>query len=133
MVAAALLREDGRWLMHKRPPQKHHGGLWEFPGGKVEIGENPRLSLRRELGEELGIEIEIAAAEPLFFADDAPGDPVHTAERPIVLMLYKITDWHGEPSSLEGGEVGWFMPTDIAALAKPPLDHALAARLFGEI
>ena len=57
VVAAALQRGDSQWLMHKRPAGKHHGGLWEFPGGKVENGENPPLSLVRELNEELGLDL----------------------------------------------------------------------------
>ncbi|MEO1019891.1 MAG: NUDIX domain-containing protein, partial [Pseudomonadota bacterium] len=57
VVAGALRGKDGRWLMHRRPLGKHHGGLWEFPGGKVEPHEIPVKSLARELNEELGIEV----------------------------------------------------------------------------
>ena len=54
VVALALRDGKGRWLMHRRPADKHHGGLWEFPGGKVETGETPRNALVRETEEELG-------------------------------------------------------------------------------
>ena len=65
VVALALRDGKGRWLMHRRPADKHHGGLWEFPGGKVETGETPRNALVREIEEELGLVIEPAANQPL--------------------------------------------------------------------
>lgn len=58
-VAAAVIRgSDGRVLIARRPEDKHQGGLWEFPGGKVEDGEPVRAALARELEEELGIRVE---------------------------------------------------------------------------
>ncbi|KWV93426.1 hypothetical protein AUC45_01025 [Erythrobacter sp. YT30] len=126
VVAGALLGEDGRWLMHRRPFDKHHGGLWEFPGGKVEVSEIPVKALIRELHEELGIEIEAADCEPFCFAENSPenGNP-H-----IVILLYILRRWSGSPQALEGGELGWFTPAETDSLAKPPLDEVLTARLF---
>ncbi|WP_347402864.1 (deoxy)nucleoside triphosphate pyrophosphohydrolase [Altererythrobacter arenosus] len=126
MVAGALNDGDGRWLMHRRPFHKHHGGLWEFPGGKVENGENPPFALIRELEEELGISIEADDLVPSRFAHECS----QVAENPIVILLYRIAVWAGIPAALEGGEIGWFTPQEIAALDKPPLDIALADRLF---
>jgi len=126
VVAGALQRDDGRWLMHRRPAHKHHGGLWEFPGGKVEIDENPSLALVRELHEELQIVVDPACLIPATFAQAAP-DPVNPA---IVILLYIVPGWSDEPMPEEGGEIGWFNPREIFALEMPPLDVALAARLF---
>jgi len=126
VVAGALQRGDGRWLMHRRPPGKHHAGLWEFPGGKVEADEMPMESLLRELAEELGITCHPAACTPAGFAEggaDASG-------RALVILLYTVSGWDGEPTALEGGAVGWFTPDEARALAKPPLDIALAQQLF---
>lgn len=126
VVAGALLREDGLCLMQQRPPHKHHGGLWEFPGGKVEPAEIPVQSLVRELHEELGIRCEIAAAAPVAFAETPPlGDGL-----PIVILLYSVNRWNGEPQPLEGGAIGWFTPEEVLALPKPPLDVSLARQLF---
>lgn len=127
VVAGALARGDGRLLMHLRPEGKHHAGLWEFPGGKVETGEMPAAALVRELAEELGIVIEAVDLVPCGFAEaggQGRGGPA------LVLLLYRLTRWQGEPRALEGGGVGWFTPEEIAALPKPPLDAELAARLF---
>lgn len=129
MVAAALTRPDGRWLMHRRPAHKHHGGLWEFPGGKVEPGETPLSALVRELEEELGVAMPGAALRPLAFAGEAPGGPAS----PIVILLYTAEAFEGEPRALEdGAAVQWFRPEEIAKLPMPPLDRALCAQVFAE-
>lgn len=127
VVAGALKGSGDVWLMHRRPYGKAHGGLWEFPGGKVEHAEIPVKALIRELREELGITVRAADCEPSVFAEE-PGD---TGAQPIVILLYKVTEWEGEPEALEGGAVAWCTPERIAELDKPPLDSLLAARLFG--
>ena len=112
--------------MHRRPEDKHHGGLWEFPGGKVESGESPAQALVREIREELGLAIDAGELEPATFAQE----PFGAREKPIVILLYTCA-WDGSPvEALEGGAVDWFAPGEIGALAKPPLDVALAARLL---
>ena len=126
VVAGALQRESGRWLMHRRPDHKHHGGLWEFPGGKVEQGESPESALIRELSEELGIKIAADSPVPVTFAADRRD----SSDSPIVILLYKITCWEGEPAPLEGGALGWFANQEVLELAKPPLDIELALQLF---
>ena len=125
VVAGVLVDPDGRWMMHERPSGKMYAGLWEFPGGKVEASENPSQSLSRELREELGISVVASSCRPLLFAaDGARGD------RPeIVLLLYSVSAWEGEPQALEGGAVGWFTPGEALALPMPPLDRDLAERL----
>lgn len=126
VVALALERADGRVLMQRRPPGKAHGGLWEFPGGKIEPGETPRDALVREVNEELGIALDPATLAPASRAESAGGK----GEPAIVIDLYTARSWQGEPRSLEpGGECGWFTRAEIAALAMPPLDYELLAGL----
>ena len=129
VVALALTDGRGHWLMHRRPPDKHHGGLWEFPGGKVEAGENPRMALVREIREELGLTLDAADLLPAGFAEES----VPTDRPQIVIMLYTAT-WDGaEVAALEGGEVGWYSPEAMGELAKPPLDIVLAENLFKKV
>lgn len=129
VVAGALQREDSLWLMHKRPAHKHHGGLWEFPGGKVEVSETQHEALIRELHEELGIK---AVLESHSSIAEARGDAA-TDGKIIVIALYTCRHWEGDPRALEGGEIGWFTPDQIYELNKPPLDVVLTGKLFAEL
>ena len=130
VVALALQDESGRWLMHLRNEKKEHGGLWEFPGGKVEAGETPVNALIREIEEELGITLRNSSLRPAGFAQD----PVSENKSQIVILLYTCGPWstgkQQQPRSLEGGDARWFTPAEIELLAKPPLDVALACQLF---
>lgn len=121
VVAVALIDPDGRILMHRRPADKVHGGLWEFPGGKVEPGETLDQAAVREIDEELAVVINMDSLQPLNFAA-RPGEP-------HVVLLYTCRDWRGEPACQEGGAIGWFHAAELAGLAMPPLDVPLAARL----
>ena len=120
MVAAALRGADGLWLMQRRSFQSAHGGLWEFPGGKVEPGETPQTALARELAEELGIEVAPAALSPVGFAADGP-----EAEAPIVMLLYEADSWSGVPHCRQGEEIAWLPLSSIGQLDMPPLDYPL--------
>jgi 8-oxo-dGTP diphosphatase len=106
---------------------KHHGGLWEFPGGKVEPAETPARALLRELTEELGVAIEEGDLRPLAFAEASP----ESGHRAIVILLYRVTRWAGEPRALEeGAAIGWFLPEEVGRLDRPPLDVALCRLIF---
>ena len=119
VVAAALADERGRVLLQRRPQGAAMAGLWEFPGGKVEEGELPEAALVRELGEELGIEVECAALAPTCFASAPVGD------RHMILLLYLCRRWGGEPRPLHARELDWFRAGEMRALAMPPADAPL--------
>lgn len=125
VVAAALIGPDGRILMQQRKQGGALGGLWEFPGGKVEPGESPDAALVRELLEELGIAV---AAPDLHYLDRAsePGNP-------HVIMLYTCHRWTGEPACLAGEALAWVAPQDLLGLAMLPLDVPLARTLISSI
>jgi len=128
VVGAILIDRAGRVLMRRRPAEKRYGGLWEFPGGKVEPGEAHENALVREISEELGVALDPAALRfALVSADNAQGA---LRERdPHVLFLYTCRRWSGEPRCLEGGAVGWFDAAAAAELPVPPLDVAPVQRL----
>ena len=128
VVAAALIDGQGRVLVQQRPPGKSLGGLWEFPGGKIEPGETPEAALVRELAEELGITVGIDALQPVAFASHA------LAGRHLLLLLYRIDAWRGEPVALEATALAWETPAALRGLPMPPADVPLVdalVRLLG--
>jgi 8-oxo-dGTP diphosphatase len=122
LVVAAMVRDSARRLLLQQAlPHKPHAGQWEFPGGKVESHENPRLALRREIAEELALTLDESAMAPAGFADETPDG----AAPGIVLILYDCPVWQGEPRSCEGQAWGWFTSVEAARLPMPPIDRAL--------
>lgn len=121
VVALALTRGDGRVLMARRRAGAQHGGLWEFPGGKIEPGERPEAALVREIAEELGIAIEAGDLVPIGFASEAVGD------RHLILLLFGAHRWTGEPKALDADAIEWVLPSELQQLAMPPADRPLAA------
>ena len=119
VVAAALVDGAGRVLVQQRPPGKPMAGLWEFPGGKVEPGELPEAALCRELEEELGIAVDAAALAPATFASEALG------ERHLLLLLYTLREWGGEPQARHATALQWVHPPALRDLAMPPADIPL--------
>lgn len=123
VVACALIDADGRVLIAQRPPQKAMGGLWEFPGGKVEAGETPETTLIRELEEELGIAVKAACLAPFTFASHAYPD-FH-----LLMPLYVCRRWDGAPMPREHTALKWVRPKDLSAWPMPPADLPLIPML----
>lgn len=109
--------------MQQRPEGRVHGGLWEFPGGKVEAGEDPESALVREIDEELGITVAAQDLRPAGFASSASG--AGGAGEPLVILLYSCSVWMGEPRPLDAASVEWVDLALIGDLAMPPLDYPL--------
>ncbi len=132
VVAAALIADGGKVCLQQRAHGKQHGGLWEFPGGKIETGESAESALVREIEEELGIVLDPHLLVPAGFASD-PGN--RADGRPaLVILLYCCRRWTGRIRCLEGEAVGWFEPRDLisaeVAPPMPPLDYPLARGLW---
>ena len=122
LVAAAVLVERGRVLLTQRKRGAHLEGLWEFPGGKVEEGEDPRDALARELREEIGIEADVGEIVEVTF---------HRYEAKSVLLLFYLASRRAgspEPRAIDVAAIEWgdasaldpkrFPPADVAVLAK---------------
>ncbi len=116
-VACALIWRDGQILLSKRHQSAHQGGLWEFPGGKFETGEDSRGCLNRELEEELGIRIR--DAEFMFQI------PFNYYDKAIRLWVYEVFAFDGEPQGLEGQAVQWFSADAVKTLQFPKANDAV--------
>lgn len=125
VVGAAIFR-DGKCLITRRSERMTHALKWEFPGGKIEPGESPAEALRRELREELGLEIAVG---------DHLGQGVgHLGDRTILLDVYESEWVGGELTLSEHHEYGWFGADEVSSLDWPEADRpilpALEARLL---
>ena len=119
-VAAAVIRGvDGRILIARRPEDKHQGGLWEFPGGKVEEGEAVRVALDRELEEELGIRPQ--AARPLIqIRHDYP-------DKQVLLDVWEVSVFSGEPHGAEGQPLAWASERQLLEYQFPAANKPIVA------
>lgn len=114
-VAAGVLENArGEILVTRRFDHAHQGGLWEFPGGKLEPGEHVRTGLARELAEELGIILD--AARPLIrVRHDYP-------DRDVLLDVWRVTAWHGRVHGREGQDLKWLAADALPGLPMPAAD-----------
>lgn len=114
-VAVGVIRDAaGRVLVAQRLPHQHLAGLWEFPGGKLEPGESLADGMRREIREELGV--EVSALAPLLRVEhNYPG-------KTVLLDVWRITRWSGDPHGAEGQPLRWLHPDDMDASKFPPAD-----------
>lgn len=126
VAAAALIDASGRVLITQRPNHKALGGLWEFPGGKVEPGEAPEAALIRELKEELDLTVAREDLEPFAFASHA------YPEFHLLMPLYLIRRWTGDlrldPNAAQAA--AWVAPNALRDHAMPPADVVLVDRLL---
>ena len=115
-VCAAVIRRGNRFLLATRPARSHLEGKWEFPGGKVQAGETPSQCIRRELAEELGIELDRAVHL---------GTVIHRYRAKTVRLLFMACSMRQDlpVASREGQKIGWFSPEQLEALDLAPADR----------
>jgi 8-oxo-dGTP diphosphatase len=119
VVAVALVDPDGRVLIAQRPEGKSMAGLWEFPGGKIESGEQPEDALIRELREELGIAVKEACLAPFTFASHTYG-AFH-----LLMPLYVCRRWEGTPEPKHHARLKWVRPNEMKNYPMPAADLPL--------
>lgn len=125
IVAAAVLVENGAVLLSRRKVGTHLAGLWEFPGGKVEAGEDPKDALVRELREELGIEAVVKDIVCVTF------HRYEDAEKAVLLLFYEATrrPESPPPRALDVAEVAWVRAEELDARSFPPADIEVLAKV----
>jgi 8-oxo-dGTP diphosphatase len=124
VAACALVDADNRVLIAQRPEGKALAGLWEFPGGKVEVGESPEDCLVRELHEELGVTTWKSCLAPLSFASHAYED-FH-----LLMPLFVCRKWEGQVRAAEHQALKWVRPVQLRDYPMPPADEPLIPALI---
>ena len=119
-VVAAVIERSGEYLICQRPAHKRHGGLWEFPGGKVETGETIETAVRRELREEIGVEV-ISVGEIVLSRQDL--------DSPFIIHFVTVII-RGAPVALEHDQLAWISPGEAVALPLAPSDSAFVEHLL---
>jgi 8-oxo-dGTP diphosphatase len=125
LVAAGIVIERGRVLLSRRKEGTHLEGLWEFPGGKVEPGEDPRVALARELEEELGIETAVGEIVDVTF------HRYEDVDKAVLLLFFEAerTATSKEPLAVDVAEVAWFDAGGLDPAKFPPADVAVLAKV----
>ena len=120
VVVAAVIEDAHRFLVTRRPPGVHLAGLWEFPGGKTDADESHPAALKREIREELGVDVEVGGLEY---------ETIHAyPDRTVALHFYRCR-LLGAPRPQLGQEMRWVARADLRSLGFPPADDELIARL----
>jgi len=122
IVVAAIIHKSGKILITRRPSNVHLAGLWEFPGGKVEADEALQDALRREIREELGIDIVVL--------DEYFSTEHRYSDKSVRLHFFDCTIHDGEPRAIDVAELRWVDPRDLGAFSFPEGDAELIARLL---
>jgi A/G-specific adenine glycosylase len=121
VVTAAVITRDGCVLIACRPPHGLLGGLWEFPGGKQQEGEDLPTCLQREICEELGVEIKINAQLGIYHH-------AYTHFR-VTLYAFKCTLLKGEPHPIEAAELRWVSPAELSQFPMGKIDRQISQSL----
>lgn len=125
LVAVGVIQDSaGRVLVALRSKRQHQGGLWEFPGGKVEKGETVREALGRELYEELGIKVEAAVRFKLL--------DYRYVDRRVLLDVWRVTRFTGEPTARESQPLEWRAVTDLNPDEFPAANRPIISALRSE-
>jgi 8-oxo-dGTP diphosphatase len=125
VVAAAVMVEGGRVLLTQRKAGTHLAGAWEFPGGKVEAGEDPRDALRRELREEIGVDAAVGEVVEVSF------HRYEDADKAVLLLFYATSRVAGspDPRALDVAAFRWAVRDELRDEDFPPADVAVLAKV----
>ena len=122
VAAGVIVNSNNEVCLSLRDKDAHQGGLWEFPGGKVETGETVAAALQRELDEELGIDVKVAELLTTIKHD--------YKDKQVVLYFMLVTQFSGEPMGKEGQQVKWLPVSDLGTLSFPAANNAVVELLL---
>jgi len=121
-VVAGIIRKENKVLLGQRPPGKSLAGLWEFPGGKIELGESPEKALHRELEEELGIDADIGALRIV---------TTHNyGEVGVLLVFFEVNFWKGEPKTIYHSQLKWVTIEELRQTELPEANKLVLHKII---
>ena len=121
-VVAGLLKRGSQVLVGQRPDNHSLAGQWEFPGGKIELGESPEVALARELKEEIGIDAQIGELKLAV---------THCYEDVgIIILFYDVPYWKGEPKANHHAQIEWVYPAELKTRPIPDANRRILDRLL---
>lgn len=123
-VVAALIRKDKKVLITERWPNKHMGLTWEFPGGKVEAGESDEAALKRELMEELGIEVKVGSC--------CFQTTYSYSNKDVNLSIFRCEITSGNPEPLDVKSLEWVPQSKLSGRPFPPADLIFVQELVAD-
>ena len=122
VVAAAVVERAGRVMLCQRLPDAHNALKWEFPGGKLEVGESPEAALARELREELDVRVAVGRVKDAVFYR-YPG-------RDVLVLFYGCALLEGEPATVECNAIAWATPDELPGYDFAGADLAFVQRNY---
>jgi len=121
IVTAAVIRDGDAILITRRPQESRHGGMWEFPGGKLDAGESPQECLRREILEELGLEVAVESIFEIAY---------HRYEwGPVLILAFECRLLGGEIRHIGVSDHHWVSPEEMSRYDILPADRPIIAKL----
>ncbi|ABL98574.1 8-oxo-dGTP diphosphatase MutT [Shewanella amazonensis] len=121
-VAVGIIKQGSHILLAKRHGHLHQGGKWEFPGGKVEAGENTSEALKRELKEEVGLTVH--SSQP--YMEISHNYP----DKHVLLDIHLVEDFSGEASGIEGQQIEWVSLRDISDYQFPDANQPILDKIL---
>lgn len=121
-VVTGLIQKDGKVLLGKRPTGNSLAGQWEFPGGKIELGETPEEALKRELREELDIHAEVGALR--LATTHSYGD------KAVLLLFFDVHFWKNEPKKCHHSDLMWVDPSELDGLDIPQANRKMLPQIL---
>jgi 8-oxo-dGTP diphosphatase len=125
IVTAAIIRDGDAVLITRRPPESRHGGMWEFPGGKLDAGESPQECLSREILEELGLEVAVESIFEIAY---------HRYEwGPVLILAFECRVLNGEIRHIGISDHRWVSPEEMRLYDILPADRPIIAKLLKSV
>ena len=125
IVTAAVIRDGDAVLITRRPPESRHGGMWEFPGGKLDADESPQECLRREVLEELGLEVAVESIFEIAY---------HRYEwGPVLILAFECRPLKGEIRHIGISDHRWVSPEEMPLYDILPADRPIIAKLLKSV